>query len=260
VHKVRALETDGRRACPRSLVALLNRDPIVACTVKVEVLEQMIRMSLTGEVLHDVFNSWVLVVMRESYRRKVMEEAMASRTARAEYQQLNSEMQAAERKNNDDRQKTEEALLSKIAMLQTGTWRRDAFVHWRCVTSGLVLPGLRKKAAFSNEEGLVTERTSAGSSRRTRLRRAAFMWWVGYLRALVIRGMLVENWVSARAAAVLQIAWRGWCRELSMKTKYDSEQVAIIVQSCARGHDQVCFHAWDLNRISAPSMLLLCLF
>jgi len=82
---VRALETDGRRACPRSLVTLLNRDPIVACTVKVEVLEQMIRMFLTGEVLHDVFTSWVLVVMRESYQHKVMEEAMTSRTAHAEY-------------------------------------------------------------------------------------------------------------------------------------------------------------------------------
>ena len=69
---------------PRSLAALINRDPMETCSVKVEVMEELMRVSVTGEVLQEIFNSWVLLATRERYRRKIMEEAIEVGRARVE--------------------------------------------------------------------------------------------------------------------------------------------------------------------------------
>ena len=183
--------------------------------------------------MREVLSSWKFVSRTRSCHRRILEATIHAETTRSSHERLQAEAQTAERRANDERQKTEDVLIQLLFQLQAAFVRHDAFMHWRCVTHGLVLPCLRRKAAADGDAHSVV-------SRKSSVRRKAFLWWLCQIREHAIRRVLVDGWVTGRAAVALQAAWRSWHHVLSVKSRFcDAVHIEMVVRSCTRGFNQV---------------------
>lgn len=196
-------------------------------------MEHMFCATQDADLVRGVLSSWKFVSRTRSCQRRIMEATIHAETTRSSHERLQAEAQTAERRANDERQKTEDALIQRLFQLRAAFLRHDAFMHWRCVTYGLVLPCRRRKATADGN-------AHSGVSRKSSVRRKAFLWWLCQIREHVIRRVLVDGWVTGRAAVALQTAWRSWHHVLSAKSRFhDAVHIGMVVRSCTRGFNQV---------------------
>ena len=183
-----------------------------ACCVKVDVIDSMFRNVVSRQLVEGVLYAWQMSTRTQIRTQQLLKVHRQATEAQAAQERMQAESSAAAERAHERVLAIGHGFAYLLSLQRERGALQETFCHWRCVAEGLVLPYLRKRTAVSPAGFEDQFRPKQGSAQRqsSRLRRKAWMWWVGQIREMVIRRMQVETWVSARQMDAALFAWRTW--------------------------------------------------
>ena len=188
------------------------RNPSEACCVKLDVIDSIFRSAAARQLVEDVLYAWQMRTRTRNCTQQLLKLHRKATEAQAAHETKQAEASAAADRAYEHVHAVGDGF-AKLLSVQHGWWAlRESFYHWRCVADGFVLPCLRKNGAVEPDscEDKFSCKKGSAHRQRSRMRRKAWMWWVGQVREMVIRRMQVESWVSLRELEAVQFAWRTW--------------------------------------------------
>lgn len=203
------------------------RNPSEACCVKVDVINSIFQNAAARKLVEGVLYAWQIRITRnckQQLHSKATEAQATHETKQAEASAVAGRAYVHVQAIGDG--------FAKLLTIQHGWWAlRESFYHWRRVADGIVLPFLRKNGAVEPDscEDKFPCKEGPANRQRSRLRRKAWMWWIGQVREMVIKRMQVESWVSLRELESVQFAWRTWNDEHHGRKNVRHAQVILRI-------------------------------